>query len=228
MFPNRKFRYYFTGQVLSTFGDSLVPLTIAFAALQVGGPAALGLVLAANRVPIAVLVLFGGALGDRWDRRRVMIGADVLQCGAQAAAGVLLVCGVADVAHLVVLQALAGVGTALPPPPPAFGGQQPSTIICPGEFLLVAAEAASSAPADPTGLSDRQRGTTRDALARAVAAVEEVLKFIPEGADAVPETAVTSSAGTALYSQDPGRFSRARLEAVLAAYRESSTAYATA
>lgn len=114
---------------------------------------------------------------------------------------------------------------ALPPPPPAFGGQQPSSIICPGEFLLVAAEAASSAPAEPAGLSDRQLGTTRDALARAVAAVEEVLKFIPEGADAVPEAAVTSSAGAALYSRDAGRFSRARLEAVLAAYRESLAAY---
>lgn len=117
---------------------------------------------------------------------------------------------------------------ALPPPPPAFGGQQPSSIICPGEFLLVAAEAASSATADPTGLSDRQRSSTRGALAKAAAAVEEVLKFIPEGADAVPEASVTSSAGAALYSRDTGRFSRARLEAVLAAYREGLTAYAPA
>lgn len=126
MLRRQAFRYYLFGQLLSTFGDSLVPLTIAFASLQVGGAGALGLVLAANRVPIAVLVLFGGALGDRWDRRRVMIGADVLQCGAQAAAGVLLVCGMADVAHLVVLQALAGVGTALFTP--AAGGLVPALV----------------------------------------------------------------------------------------------------
>lgn len=107
------FRRYFVGQLLSTFGDSLVPLTIAFAALQVGGPGALGLVLAANRVPIALLVLFGGALGDRWDRRWVMVAADVLRCVTQAISGALLVCGAAGIGHLIVLQALAGVGTAL-------------------------------------------------------------------------------------------------------------------
>lgn len=117
---------------------------------------------------------------------------------------------------------------ALPPPPPAFGGPRPSSIICPGEFLLVAAQAAGSAPADPNGLSGQQRATARNALATAAAAVEEVLKFIPEGADAVPQAAVTSSAGAALYSREAGRFSRARLGAVLAAYRGSLTAYAPA
>lgn len=52
-----RFRRYVTGQGLSLLGDGLVPLTITFAALQVAGPGALGLVLAANRVPIALLVL---------------------------------------------------------------------------------------------------------------------------------------------------------------------------
>lgn len=120
------FRRYFAGHALSTFGDSLVPLTIAFAALQVSGPGALGLVLAANRVPIAVLVLFGGALGDRWDRRRVMLGADVLRFGAQLAAGLLLVSGAAGVWHLVILQGLAGVGTAVFTP--AATGLVPSLV----------------------------------------------------------------------------------------------------
>ncbi|MCI2424165.1 hypothetical protein MOQ72_42905 [Saccharopolyspora sp. K220] len=64
----RGFRRYWIGQSASLFGDSLVPLTIAFAALQVAGPVALGLVLAANQLPVAVLVLLGGVLGDRWSR----------------------------------------------------------------------------------------------------------------------------------------------------------------
>jgi MFS family permease len=113
MLRHRTFRLYFVGQVLSTFGDSLVPLTIAFAALQVGGAGALGLVLAANRLPIAMLVLFGGAFGDRWNRRLVMVGADVLRCATQATSGLLLVLGQAGLWHLVVLQALAGAGTAV-------------------------------------------------------------------------------------------------------------------
>lgn len=107
------FRRYFAGQALSLVGDGLVPLTIAFAALEVGGPGALGLVLAANRVPIAVLVLLGGALGDRWDRRAVLVGADVARCATQAISGLLLLSGHAGVATLVGLQALAGIGTAV-------------------------------------------------------------------------------------------------------------------
>lgn len=110
---HRGFRRYFAGQTLSLLGDGLIPLTIAFAALQVAGPGALGLVLAANRVPVAVLVLFGGVLGDRWHRRAVMVGADVLRCATQAVTGLLLVTGQASVLALVVLQGLAGVGTAM-------------------------------------------------------------------------------------------------------------------
>ena len=110
---HRLFRRYFVGQALSLIGDGLIPLTIAFAALQVGGPAVLGLVLAANRIPIAALVLFGGALGDRWPRRAVMVAADVLRAGTQTVTGLLLVTGHAGVVSLVALQALAGVGTAL-------------------------------------------------------------------------------------------------------------------
>lgn len=110
---NRLFRRYFAGQALSLIGDGLIPLTLAFAALQVGGPAVLGLVLAANRIPIAVLVLFGGMLGDRWPRRAVMVAADLLRTATQAVTGLLLVTGHAGVVSLVVLQAAAGVGTAV-------------------------------------------------------------------------------------------------------------------
>ncbi|MDW4918603.1 MFS transporter [Streptomyces californicus] len=121
-----RFRRYLVGQAASLFGDSLVPLTIAFAALEVAGPGGLGLVLAANRLPVAVLVLVGGALGDRWSRRALMVGADVLRCAVQAASGVLLVTGHADLMTLVVLQGLSGVGTALFVP--AASGLVPSLV----------------------------------------------------------------------------------------------------
>lgn len=124
---HRGFRRFFAGQVLSTFGDSLVPLTIAFAVLELTGSAAdLGLILLANRVPVAVLVLVGGAVGDRWDRRRVMVVADVLRCAAQATSGLLLVTGTSGVGALVALQAIAGVGTAVFTP--AATGLVPSLV----------------------------------------------------------------------------------------------------
>ncbi len=131
-----RFRRYLLGQAASLFGDSLVPLTIAFAALDVAGPGGVGVVLAANRIPVAVLVLAGGVLGDRWPRRRLMVGADVLRCAVQAVSGLLLVTGHAGLMALVVLQALAGVGTAVFVP--AASGLVPSLV---GEDQVLAANA---------------------------------------------------------------------------------------
>ncbi|HWU90486.1 MAG TPA: hypothetical protein VN253_24645, partial [Kofleriaceae bacterium] len=63
----------------------------------------------------------------------------------------------------------------------------------------------------------RQRGRT--ALARAIAALEEVTKFIPPGADRVPPEALFTPAGRGVYDREPGRFRIARLAAVLDVYR---------
>lgn len=113
---------------------------------------------------------------------------------------------------------------ATPPPPPAYGGPRPSQIICPGQFALVADRAAAAADLVPAQ-SPQERARGREALARALAAQEEVVKFIPPGADAVPAEAFTSWEGRELYAAEPGRFRRYRLEAVAAAYRDALTGY---
>jgi hypothetical protein len=104
----------------------------------------------------------------------------------------------------------------------AFGGQTPSQIIDPGEFLAVADAAAQQVPADADRLDDAGRGRARSWINRAAAAVAEALKFIPAGEDRVPRGALRSVQGAALYEQEPGRFRRSRLEAVLQAYRDAA------
>jgi hypothetical protein len=93
-------------------------------------------------------------------------------------------------------------------PPPAdrvrFGGDEPSELLDPGEWMLIADEHAKRTPGSP-----------RD-LAVALAAIEEVLKFADS--DRVPVEAFTSERGRAAYDAEPGRFRRIRLEAVAAAY----------
>ena len=89
------------------------------------------------------------------------------------------------------------------PPGGAYGGAGRSAIIDPGEFIAVADEAAR-----------------RNDLDGAIAALEEVLKFVPDGADRVPVEAFRRDGGLAAYEAEPGRFRRIRLEAVLATYRE--------
>ena len=90
----------------------------------------------------------------------------------------------------------------------AFGGAAPSSIIDAGQFLAVSIAAASE-PA------------TVASLTRAIAALEEVVKLIPEGADRVPADSLHSPDGRALYDREPGRFRRSRLEAVLGVYRDA-------
>jgi len=112
-----------------------------------------------------------------------------------------------------------------PPMPPAYGGDEPSQIICPGQFALVAANAARSAPPEATGLSEDERRRAAARLAMALAAQEEVLKFVPDGATVVPPDRFTSTEGWALYESEPGRFRRDRLAAVAEAYRSMLTAF---
>jgi hypothetical protein len=109
----------------------------------------------------------------------------------------------------------------LPPPPPAYGGAAPSSIICPGQFALRADSAAASVPVDDGTGDPRVAVGAGRVLAEAAAAQIEVLKFVPADSDAVPAASFTSAEGRALYADEPGRFRRARLEAVLEAYREA-------
>ena len=57
----RDFRLLFTGQVVSQLGDSITPVALAFAILDLTGRAAdLGYVLAARSVPLVAFLLVGG------------------------------------------------------------------------------------------------------------------------------------------------------------------------
>jgi hypothetical protein len=93
-----------------------------------------------------------------------------------------------------------------------FGGPEPSELLDPGEWLWVADLTAANVPVDD-GLAARR------ALATAAAAMDEVLKFVPPGADHVPVTAFRSERGQRLRDQEPGRFRRERLTIVRDSYR---------
>src|SRR5262249_14068232 len=109
----RDFRLYFAGSSLSLLGDRLVPVARAFPTRDLPGSAAdLGWVLAAAWIPQIALVLFGGVLADRLSRRAVMLGADLVRAGSQAALAALLVSGRAELWQLLALQAVRGAASA--------------------------------------------------------------------------------------------------------------------
>lgn len=110
--------------------------------------------------------------------------------------------------------------------PPAtgvqFGGAKSSELLDPGEWLLVADRCARSVPVSQTGLEGEARRSARHTLATAVAALEEVLKFIPPGAAEVPVSAFTTLLGRETRMLEPGRFRAVRLDAVRQAYADAS------
>lgn len=104
----------------------------------------------------------------------------------------------------------------------AGGVKGTSAIMAPSEFLTWADILAKRGPASPDGLAPAVRAQHKREITIAAKCVEEVLKFIPPGASAVPESAFVTDAAKRMYAKEPGRFSGARLEAVAGVYRKIS------
>lgn len=109
----RNFRRFYCGYVTSLLGTAMSTVAIAWAVLDNGGSATgLGFVFAAGVVPQVVTLPFAGAISDRLGRRRVMLAADVLRCGAQALLAAALFAGRPPLWLFVLLAWLAGTGEA--------------------------------------------------------------------------------------------------------------------
>jgi MFS family permease len=124
----RRFRLLWLGQATSTLGDGLVPVALAFAVIQTldGSPTDLGIVLAAQTLPLVVFVLAGGVWADRLPRQMVMLASDIVRCVVQATIAVLLLSGRAELWELIVLVAIYGTAQAFFQP--AATGLVPATI----------------------------------------------------------------------------------------------------
>jgi MFS family permease len=124
----RQFRLLWLGQTTSTFGDGLVPVALSFAVIGTldRSATALGVVLAAQSLPLVLFVLVGGVWADRLPRQIVMLVSDVIRCGVQATLAVLLLSGAAQLWHLAVLIAIYGTAEAFFQP--AATGLVPATI----------------------------------------------------------------------------------------------------
>lgn len=88
-----------------------------------------------------------------------------------------------------------------------FGGSDPSRLLDPGEWMAISDSYAKLEPGTPGNLG----------IARA--ALEEVIKFLPDGAHGVPDKAFWTERGRAVRDRQPGRFRRARLLTMRDDYR---------
>ena len=78
LWRQQEFRLLWGAQVVSTLGSHAVGIVVPLLILALtNSPAAVGLASALGVIPYLLLVLPVGALIDRWDRRRVMIAANL-------------------------------------------------------------------------------------------------------------------------------------------------------
>jgi predicted MFS family arabinose efflux permease len=109
----RDFRLLFLGRTISLFGSAFAPIALAFAVITLtGSPADLGYVLSAYMLAHIVFLLAGGVWADRLPRHLVMVTSDLLSGASQIAAAVVLLTGVAQTWHLIVLGAIRGGASA--------------------------------------------------------------------------------------------------------------------
>lgn len=122
----RDFRLLFTATMITTVGDRLAGIALAFAVLDVASATALGVVFATRQGVQALVVVGGGVLSDRLPRNLVLVGASLVQGVAQAATAACVLAGVGGIEAIVVLQAVYGLGLGLVIP--AEVGLVPQTV----------------------------------------------------------------------------------------------------
>ena len=111
---NRSYQLLWGSQTLSMFG--LNATTIAFPLVTLAlthSPADSGIVLGTAAAAALIAGVPGGALVDRWDRKKVMLGCEAAQAVTAASLVAALFWGFATVAQLAVVAAVMGVCGAL-------------------------------------------------------------------------------------------------------------------
>jgi MFS family permease len=107
---NRNYRFFFAGQTVSVTGSWLQATAQAWLILELThSPLMLGLLLTVQYLPNLLLQPFGGVVGDRWPKRRVLILTQSCFAITAAVLGIIEGLHVAEVWEVFVVVAVFGV-----------------------------------------------------------------------------------------------------------------------
>ena len=110
---NRNLNLLLSGQLVSQIGDKFYMLAVAFLVLKTtGSPAKMGLVLFCSVFPSMLLGFISGAFIDRYNRKVIIVGADVIRGLIVSGVCVLYYLGALSFPMLLVAQILLSVCTA--------------------------------------------------------------------------------------------------------------------
>ena len=114
---HRDFRLLWIGACASLAGDGVYLIALAWQAYTLSHtPTALAMLGVAATVPQLLALLGGGILSDRVERRRVLLGADVIRFVAVLVVAVLVMSGQTQMWQLAVLSVVYGLGAGVAAP----------------------------------------------------------------------------------------------------------------
>lgn len=114
---HRNYRLFFAGQTASLVGTWITRVATSWLVYRLtGSELLLGVVAFASQIPMLALAPFGGVLGDRWDRRRILVITQVLSALQSLALAALAFSGRITVTHIILLQVIQGVINAFDTP----------------------------------------------------------------------------------------------------------------
>jgi DHA3 family tetracycline resistance protein-like MFS transporter len=110
---HRDFALLTAGAFVSMLGDGFFFVALAWQVYDISNvPTAMSVVGLAWTLPLVLFVLVGGVLSDRYDRRLIMIGADLIRAAAIGFLGLLSMSGLIELWHVIALIAVVGLGDA--------------------------------------------------------------------------------------------------------------------
>ena len=124
---HRDFRLLWVGQSFSVIGDGIVIVALALYVTDLTGSASdIGLVLAANTLPLVVLMPLGGVWADRLPRQQVVVVTDLIRFALHGLLALLIVTGDVRIWQLIAIEVLFGSAEAFYRP--AVSALAPQTV----------------------------------------------------------------------------------------------------
>jgi len=117
-FRHRNFRLFFGGQAISLVGTWMQQVAQAWLVLTISGgdPLWLGVVAAAQFLPVMVLGLFAGVLADVLPKRQTLLAVQVVMMILAAVLAILVASGLVQIWMIVLLAVLLGCANAVDMP----------------------------------------------------------------------------------------------------------------
>jgi MFS family permease len=111
LWGNSNYRRLFAARTISNIGNGIMPIALAFGVLDLPGatPTSLSIVLAAQAVPLVIMLPIGGVVADRLGRARVIAVTDVVLSAFVFTAAALFATGNATVPLLAGLSFIMGM-----------------------------------------------------------------------------------------------------------------------